>query len=342
MKPPPRPRVPRRPTGGPTSPRPSAPTGTHTESTPGSTGGARTAPSRTGGSRTGGDTVHPQHPGGTTARAGRDLDRPRTPRTLSGPLEAADAAAVLGSHEEAVSVGLGERLRERRRARRRLRGTRLLVLVSSLATVAVIAWGILFSPLLALADDQIAVSGGGEDLDTQVLAATAPFVGTPLPRLDTAAVVSAVESIPMVRDATVTRSWPRGLRVEVSGRVAVLAEKDSEGVALVDDQGVVVSHQAEVPEGLPLVSLPAEGPGRQRGAEGASTAWAALSTDLRTSVDQMSTDGNTLTLTLEGGRTVHWGTAEDAKLKAKVLAVLLDQRPATVYDISVPTRPVTS
>lgn len=105
---------------------------------------------------------------GARGATGRAVTRRRTPRSLEHPLEAGDAATVLGSHEEAVSTGLGERLEERRRARMRLRGTHLLVLVSALATVAVVAWGIFFSPFLALAADKVSVPGVDDDLTGRV------------------------------------------------------------------------------------------------------------------------------------------------------------------------------
>lgn len=276
---------------------------------------------------------------GTTGRA---VTRRRTPRSLEHPLEAGDAATVLGSHEEAVSTGLGERLEERRRARMRLRGTHVLVLVSALATVAVVAWGIFFSPFLALAADKVSVTGADDDLTGQVTQAVRPFVGTPLPRIDTAAVVEAVDEIPLVRSAEVSRVWPDGLSVVVRARVAALAEKDGDGFALVDDQGVAVSHRGDAPDGMPVVTLPAEGEDRVRAAGAAATTWAALPEDLRPEVEQVRADGHMVTLALSGGRTVRWGTDEDGDLKAKVLALLLDQRPASVYDVSDPTRPVTS
>jgi len=224
----------------------------------------------------------------------------------------------------------------------RLRGTHLLVLVSVLATVAVVVWGIFFSPVLALSAEKVSISGADEELNTQVSQAVRPFVGTPLPRLDTGEVAAAVETIPLVRGAEVSRQWPEGLSVVVRMRVAVLAEEDGDGFALVDDQGVVVSNRGDVPDGMPLVTLPAEGDDRVRAAGAAASTWAVLPEDLRTEVEQVQADGHMVTLALSGGRTVRWGTDEDGDLKAKVLALLLAERPASVYDVSDPTRPVTS
>ncbi len=42
------------------------------------------------------------------------------------------------------------------------------------------------------------------------------------------------------------------------------------------------------------------------------------------------------------GRIIKWGDESDSQLKAQVLKLLLDQRPAQVYDVSTPARPVTS
>ncbi|MGO3795692.1 MAG: cell division protein FtsQ/DivIB [Pauljensenia sp.] len=224
----------------------------------------------------------------------------------------------------------------------RLRGTHILILVCSVAVLAGVVWGVLFSPLLALSAEEVAVSGADEDVSAQVSQAVAPFIGTPLPRLDTGAVVAAVEEVPLVRSAEATRQWPEGLSVVVQTRVAALAEKDGDGVDLVDDQGVAVSHADEVPDGMPLVTLPAAGDDRVRAAGAAESTWAALPEDVRAQVEQLSADGHMVTLALSGGRTVRWGTGEDGPLKAKVLAVLLAQRAASVYDVSDPTRPVTS
>lgn len=311
----------------------------HARSARGSSSGASPDATRAdrGADRTGRTTRATRGPGTT-----RDVARRRTPRSLERPLEAQDAASLLGSHEDSVSTGLGERLAERRRARLRLRGTHLAVLLGSLATVAALVWGIFFSPAFALTSARVTVTGADGDVRTEVLHAVGPFLGTPVPRLDTAAVESAVEGVTMVRDARVSRTWPDGLAVTVQERVAALVEKDGSGVALVDDEGVVLSHEGEAPAGLPVVVLPADGAERARAAAAAASTWAALSADLRGSVTQVSADGNLVTLTLSGGRTVRWGTDEDGELKAEVLAVLLAQRAATVYDVSDPTRPVTS
>lgn len=283
---------------------------------------------------------------GRGAGRGRDVagaPRPRVPRTPARPVGAADAAALLGSHEESVSTGFQARLRERRRARRHLRGVRLVVLVTVAVLVVGVAWTFLYSPLLALSADSVTVSGQSGDLSAeQVEAKVAPFVGTPLARLDTDALRGAVDTLSPVRSSVVGKVWPRGVSVEVTMRTPAMVVEQGGHYALVDDQGVEVATTDSRPTGLPLVVLPASGQARARAAGDVSAVWAALGSDLRPEVTGVTADGATITLALSSNRSVVWGTAEDSALKAQVLGVLLAQRPATTYDVSSPHRPVTS
>jgi cell division protein FtsQ len=50
---------------------------------------------------------------------------------------------------------------------------------------------------------------------------------------------------------------------------------------------------------------------------------------------------DSLTLTLQDGREVRWGSAAQTERKVQVLSVLL-RRPAQVYDVSVPAQPTTA
>ena len=48
---------------------------------------------------------------------------------------------------------------------------------------------------------------------------------------------------------------------------------------------------------------------------------------------------DTISLRLRSGKPVRWGTADDSAAKARVLAVLLEQRASSI-DVSVPGQPV--
>lgn len=218
-----------------------------------------------------------------------------------------------------------------------------MVLVTVVVLVAGVAWTFLYSPLFALSADSVTISGQSGDLSAeQVEAKVAPFVGTPLPRLDTGALRDAVDTLAPVRSSVVGKVWPHGVSVEVTMRSPAMVVEEGGRYALVDDQGVEVTTTDSRPPDLPLAVLPGSGEARARAAGDVGEVWAALGSDLRPEVTGVTADGATITLALSSNRSVVWGTAEDSALKAQVLGVLLAQRPATTYDVSSPHRPVTS
>jgi cell division protein FtsQ len=71
------------------------------------------------------------------------------------------------------------------------------------------------------------------------------------------------------------------------------------------------------------------------------TVSAALPSTLRTQVTSISAASpDSITLNLESGVKVVWGSSDDSERKAEVLSVLM-KRKATVYDVSAPDLPVT-
>ena len=69
---------------------------------------------------------------------------------------------------------------------------------------------------------------------------------------------------------------------------------------------------------------------------------AEIPKELSERVDLMIGDALTVELRTNDGRVIKWGDESDSKLKADVVLLLLEQRPAQVYDVSTPSRPVTS
>lgn len=243
---------------------------------------------------------------------------------------------------DAVSTGLAARLAERAAADRRLLLHRLGVALAVLALVAGVAWVLLVSPLLAL--EEIEITGAGGEVDAaQVRAAVEPELGTPLLRVDTAAVADRVAALPAVEAAQVARSWPRGVTVSVVPRVPVAAAPVEGGWVLLDDHGVQVVTVPEVPAGLPEVTVPLTDSAETAPAlEAVLSVLGALPPDLLAQVAQAgATSAEQVTLTLADGATVRWGGAEESELKVEVLLVLR-QQPAGVYDVSVPRAPTTS
>ena len=206
--------------------------------------------------------------------------------TLATPIAAADAAALLGSEETA---DLGDRLRERARARRLLLLRRVALAVITVALVGGAAWVAFFSPLFALSTSAIQVSGEDGTLvtDESVRSSVAAFEGVPLTRLNTREVARAVESNVAVKSASVSRRWPTSLTVSVTMRTGMAVEAASGGYWLVDDQGVAFQ-QVSGAGTYPLVTLPDE---RATGASDVASVLGALDESTRSQVSAITATG---------------------------------------------------
>lgn len=265
------------------------------------------------------------------------VERRRARSAVDRPQPVADAASLLGGEE---TTDLGDRLRERHRARRMLLVRRIALVVVTLAVVGGAAWVAFFSPVFAFSSSSVVVSGEDGTLVTadSVRSSIASFEGVPLTRLSTSAVARAVESNVAVRSATVSRRWPTSLRISVTMRTPMAAEAVPGGYQLVDDQGVAFQQVASAGS-YPLVTLPED---RSVGAADVASALGALDDETRSQVATVTSTGVQVSFTLSGGQSVKWGTNADAPQKARVLATLLANVKATTYDVSSPNHPVTS
>ena len=265
------------------------------------------------------------------------VERRHAHSAVDRPMPVADAASLLGGAE---ATDLGDRLRERHRARRMLLVRRIALTVVTLAVAGGAVWGAFFSPVFAFSSSAVVVSGEDGTLVTadSVRSSIASFEGVPLTRLNTSAVARAVESNVAVRSATVTRRWPTSLRISVTMRTPLAVEAVSGGYQLVDDQGVAFQQVADAGS-YPLVTLPED---RSVGAADIASALGALDDETRSQVATATSTGAQVSFTLKGGQSVKWGTNADAPQKARGLATLLANVKATTYDVSSPNHPVTS
>lgn len=263
--------------------------------------------------------------------------RRRARMTVDRPMPVADAASLLGGEE---ATDLGDRLRERTRARRILLARRIALTFVTLALVAGGVWVAFFSPVFAFSSSAVVVSGEDGTLVTadSVRSSIASFEGVPLTRLNTQAVARAVESNVAVRSASVSRRWPTSLRVSVTMRTGMAVEAASGGYWLVDDQGIAFQQVPSAGD-YPLATLPED---RATGAADIASVLGALDEATRAQVSAVTSTGTQVNFTLRGGQTVKWGTRGDAPQKARVLATLLANVQASTYDVSSPNHPVTS
>ncbi|KAA1423471.1 FtsQ-type POTRA domain-containing protein [Mumia zhuanghuii] len=226
----------------------------------------------------------------------------------------------------------------RRRWQARLQRLRpYLIAAAALVLVGVGAWVVLETSVL-----------GARTVDVRGVSTVAPAVvraeadvveGTPLARLDVASIQDRVESIPQVESVDVRRQWPRTVVVEVVERTPVARLGGSDDGRLIDADGIVYPPAGKAPRRLPEVVLAAGSGPRAAALREVAVAVGAMDADLARRVRVVKvTSRDGITLELRDGADVAWGSAEQAALKAQVLAALLE-REASAYDVSVPERP---
>lgn len=247
-------------------------------------------------------------------------------------------------------VVVDPRFRERRIAvrkeagRRRLKRLLLLIAVALVALTAVI---VLKSPMLDV--DEIVVDGA-VNTDAATIAEVAGIErGAPLLLADLDGARAAIEGLPWVRSATVTRELPNGVRVEVVERTAVAMVAAAGTMVVVDETGTVVSTSAPAgavfPPYIAVISdLPAPAAG-QRVDAGLITA-IELAGRLRenppSAVAAIRLEP-TVRLELTAGGQVEFGDLSqiDDKVEAfRTMWARVDRSCLDTIDLRVPTHPV--
>lgn len=221
-------------------------------------------------------------------------------------------------------------------ARRWLAWRRVVVAAVLLAAVVGGVWLVFFSSVLAVAGVQVEGTGV---LDPRVVrqAAAVP-TGTPLATVDLDAIAARVEDLRPVASVDVSRSWPDRVRIAVVEREAVAVVERADGLHGLDATGVMFRSYPSRPRSLPVIRM-GERTRADALAEAAEVA-GSLPAAIARKVDYVEVRTvDTISLALRDGDTVRWGSADQSALKARVLAVLLEQK-ATTYDVSVPSKPV--
>ncbi|HWU58177.1 MAG TPA: cell division protein FtsQ/DivIB [Microbacteriaceae bacterium] len=283
-----------------------------------------------------------------TATVTTILDEPIPPQVS----DTADAA-----QEWAQPASTVRELRKARRARRRYergevkrftkraRHRRAVWLISlgSVALILLLAVAAAFSPLMAVT--KIDVVGTSRLKPATIAHALDGQLGRPLPLIDFASIKKQLAGFALIRSYSTETHPPGTLVVRIVERQPIGLIETSKGFELVDAAGVVISTSTDRPGGYPVVT--------QNGAAGSAEAKAGFAASAAvltalpasvlpqvSSVTAKTTDD--VTLTLQSGQKVIWGSADQSDLKAADLAALLKDAPdASGYDVSSPQSPVT-
>lgn len=233
-------------------------------------------------------------------------------------------------------------------ANRRRRGPwkAALFAAAAVAILAAAVWGLLGSSLLVVRTvvvHTVAVRGSPVVPRAEVVRAARVVSGTPLARINTAAVARRVERITQVQSATVARDWPDRLVIIIRARTPALAVPSGGGFALVDRFGVVVRQVAKRPAGMVLLAS-APPAATLRGSPAVRAAVTVLQ-QLPPRIGRLvrwvtAPSADAVTLHLRGGVRVLWGGVDRPSEKAAELQILMRTK-AMSYDISDPATAVT-
>jgi cell division protein FtsQ len=213
--------------------------------------------------------------------------------------------------------------------------------LTALTIVIVAVWALLGSSLLVVRS--VRVTGSGAVPAAEVIRAAGIAPGTPLARVNTAAVARRVEQITQIQSAQVSRRWPDSVVIAVTDRTPALAVLSGSGFALIDKFGVVVRYAASRPPGMAMLS-PAPRLASLRGSPAvlaAVTVLGELPPQFRSAVTAVTAAApDAVTLHLQGGITVVWGGTSRPTAKAAELRILIGTG-ARFYDLSDPDTAVT-
>jgi cell division protein FtsQ len=211
----------------------------------------------------------------------------------------------------------------------------IFVLVALLTAAVVVAagWVCWLSPVFAVAE--IKVTGVKLLSKDAVVAASGVVLGTPQPLIDTAEIADRVAGLPKVAKVQVNRIWPDKLEISIAERVAQLEIPYFSGYLFADASGVVFDGGAKAKNLLRVVAAP-DNPRLLQDCLGVAESLSPATAKKFNYVSAQSMDS--ITLHLDKGVIVNWGTAEQSALKSQVLDALLKQA-GRHYDVSVPASP---
>jgi cell division protein FtsQ len=242
---------------------------------------------------------------------------------------------VTGHRGRVLAAGarLAAKAKAERSARRRRVGRRAGLALAVLGPLVLLGWVLFMSPLLAVRN--VDVSGTTRLTPAQVRAAADVVHGTPLARVDVAAVVRRVAALRPVDDVTVSRRWPSTLRINVIERHPVVGVVGTRGVTLLDAAGVAFAPAPSLPPGVVRLQVSRPGPD-DPATRSALQVLADLSPPMRGRVRIIrAASPASVTLVLADGRRVLWGGVGDTALKLQAAEALL-KMPGSVYDVSRP------
>ncbi|MDR0836974.1 MAG: FtsQ-type POTRA domain-containing protein [Propionibacteriaceae bacterium] len=234
------------------------------------------------------------------------------------------------------SIGIADMtvaLQIRKHQAGRRRAKRIVLAVLIFAIVAAAVWALLFSDWLRVR--KVEVSGNSLCPTETVLLVADVAQGTPMARVDLEQVAAAVETIPAVAHANVSRSWPNTITIAVVERTIAFQRLNADIYQWIAADGVIFNATTER-QGVPV--LRSASTDQRLMADVATVAQALPEPVLAALVEIQAASRDTIVIQLDSGEQIIWGNAEESDLKAQVVVALLPLD-GWVYDVSAPGFP---
>lgn len=205
--------------------------------------------------------------------------------------------------------------RHRRRLRRWAIGSGVLV--------GLVTGGVASSYTSVFAARVVEVEGEARLGPHEVLRIAGVRRGTNVVHLDEGVIEARLEEEPWIRDATVRADLPTTIRIDIDERTAVLVVADAGEARLVADDGTLLS-TAPPGTGLPeFVAQPGTTPSIAE-LRSAAEVTGAIPLPLRTRISSVSVDdAGEVSLEIDDGVSVRFGTPHEAAAKAQALRAIL-------------------
>ena len=227
------------------------------------------------------------------------------------------------------------RFARRQWARRWLSLRYVVAVVLLIALLATSAWLVFFSAALQV--KRVDVSGNKLLSATAVRRAADVQAAQQLALVDLDRAADRVRALAEVKSVEVNRAWPDTVEIRVVERTPIAVVELGGRLRGLDEDGVVFRDYRRKPRGLPRVR-PTTSTGTDALKEAAAVV-SALPQELARRVDHVEVETiDQITLVMRDGRQVLWGSADQSEEKARVLAVLLEEK-GRVFDVSVPGSP---
>lgn len=222
----------------------------------------------------------------------------------------------------------------RKRATRRKRIIRGLIWALVAVLIGVLVWLVGFSDVFVA--KSVEVKGNELVLTEEVVEVADVPLGIPLAQISMKEIERRILRLPAVKSVSVSRKWPNTVSIKVAERERVYQRLEGNIFQWVDEDGYIFYSQSQSADGA--ISVVTEGTD-QRLLSDVAVVVQAIPESWASRVQRIEAlSPDMITIVLDQGQDIFWGSATDSELKAEVTTALLNVK-ATHFDVSSPGNP---